>query len=391
MLRRQWIGVAAAAIAGAWRSDPSLAADDTVIAGATRATPRVGIVLSSFSGAEDHDGTKLKGLRNPVSPESPAGDELLDEMVRKAIELGNTARGGLSGIVEERDWVVIQPHIAICQRPDGRFVPGCVADLRVVRSVIDFLAERRLGSRITIAAAPSWSSDPAFDPWESDWDGVFGKTSYRRLIGDLGRRHPAIRFDIVDLKQDGTLALQPPGESSPSRETPAVYDFPATLLQCDKLITVAPLSTSSWTVVSLTLGSYFGVLPATPHDRLRGGFHGSGSPHELLADLFSLRPPDYAILGGEQGLEGDGPYGPDAGSVHHNLILAGASAVAVDAVGAAIMGFDPARIKHLEFAVQRGFGTVDTGSVWTRGNEIDEAKRPFRPADPVVRDEAHLA
>lgn len=380
MLRRQWIGFAAAAIAGAWQRDPSPAAADTVIAGATQATPRVGIVLSSFSGAQDHDGANLKGLQNPVSPESPAGDDLLDEMVRKAIELGNTGRGGLSGIVEERDWVVIKPHIAVCQRADGRFIPGSVADLRVVRSVIDFLAERRLGSRITIAAAPSWSMDPTFDPWESGWDGVFGKTSYRRLIEELGRGHPAIHFDIADLTEDETMALQPPGGSSPSRQTPADYDFPATLLKCDKLITVAPLSTSSWTVVSLTLGSYFGVLPAARHVRLREDSPGSGSPHEMLADLFSLRPPDYAILGGEHGLEGDGPYGPDAGPVHHNLILAGASAVAVDAVGAAIMGFDPARIKHLELAVQRGFGTTDTDAVWTRGNGIDEAKRPFRPA-----------
>lgn len=381
MLRRQWIGLTAAAIADAWQSDQSPPAADTVDADATRdATPRVGIVLSSFAGAKDHDGAELKGLQNPVSPESPAGDGVLDEMVRKAIELGTTRRGGLSRIVDEQDWVVIKPRIAVCQRPDGRFIAGSVADLRVVRSVIEWLAERRLGSRITIAEAPTWSMDRTFDPWESDWDGVFGKTSYRQLIDELGRRHPSIRFDIADLTKDETIALQPPGGSSPSRQTPAVYDFPATLLECDKLITVAPLSTSSWTVVSLTLGSYFGVLPSARHDRLRENSHGSGSPHELLADLFSLRPPDYAILGGEQGLEGDGPYGPDAGPVHHNLILGGASAVAVDAVGAAIMGFDPAKIKHLELAVRGGFGITDTDSVWTRGNEIDEAKRPFRPA-----------
>jgi uncharacterized protein (DUF362 family) len=380
MLRRQWIGFAAAAIAGAWQRGQSRPAADTVIAGATQATPRVGIVLSSFSGAEDHDGTKLKGLQNPVSPESPASGDLLDEMVRKAIELGNTARGGLSGIVEEQDWVVIKPHMAVCQRADGRFIPGSVGDLRVVRSVIEWLAERGLGSRITIAAAPSWSMEPTFDPWESDWDGVFGETSYRQLSEELGRRHPSIRFDIADLTEDETIALQPPGGSSVSRQTPSVYDFPATLLKCDKLITVAPLSTSSWTVVSLTLGSYFGVLPSARHHRLREESPGSGSSQELLADLFSLRPPDYTILGGEQGLEGDGPYGPDAGPVHHNLILAGASAVAVDAVGAAIMGFDPARIMHLQIAVQRGFGTADTEAIWTRGNDIDEAKRPFRPA-----------
>ncbi len=381
MLRRQWIGLTAAAIAGAWQSDQSPPDADTVIAGATQdATPRVGIVLSSFAGAEDHDGAELKGLQSPVSPESPADDGVLDEMVCRAIEFGTTSRGGLSRIIWEQDWVVIKPHMAVCQRADGRFIPGSVADLRVVRSVIEWLAERRLGSRITIAAAPSWSMDRTFDVWESDWDGVFGKTSYRRMIDQLGRKHPSIRFDITDLAQDETMAVQPPGRSSASGQIPAVYDFPATLLECDNLITVAPLSTSSWTVVSLTLGSYFDALPSARHDRLREKPRGPDDLHELLVDLYSIRPADYGILGGEWGLEGDGPYGPDAGPVHDNLILAGASAVAVDAVGAAEMGFDPSWIKHLERAFRRGFGIIDTDSVWSRGNEIDEAKRPFRPA-----------
>jgi uncharacterized protein (DUF362 family) len=106
----------------------------------------------------------------------------------------------------------------------------------------------------------------------------------------------------------------------------------------------------------------------------------SGDRFALLADVVSLRPPDYSILGGAQGLEGNAPYGLDAQPVNHNLVLAGANAVSVDAVGAAVMGFNPAKVKHLELAAQRGFGNADTDSIWTRGNEIEEAKRPFRPA-----------
>ena len=41
-------------------------------------------------------------------------------MVRKAIELGNTRRGGLSAIVQAEDWVVVKPWIAASQKPDGR-------------------------------------------------------------------------------------------------------------------------------------------------------------------------------------------------------------------------------------------------------------------------------
>jgi uncharacterized protein (DUF362 family) len=100
----------------------------------------------------------------------------------------------------------------------------------------------------------------------------------------------------------------------------------------------------------------------------------------LLADLFSFHPADYAILGGEWGIEGDAPFGPRAAAVRHNLVLAGANAVALDAVGASVMGFVPSRIRHLELAANRGLGVIEIDSIWTRGNTIDEAKRPFRPA-----------
>ncbi len=381
MLRRQWLGLMAAAVAAAGQKNKFPSTSDTVIAGATRdTTPRVGIVLSSFSGSEDHDGAKVEGLHHPCSPDASATDELLDEMTRKAIGLGAARYGRLSRIVGREDWVVVKPHIAVCRGPDGRLLPGSVTDPRVVRSVIEWLAEQRRGSRITIAEAPSWTKTPAFDVWESDWDGVFGKTSYRRMIEELGRKHPSVQFDIVDLTRDETMEVQPPVWLPGSHQAPLIYEVPATLVECDKLITVAPLSTSSRAVVSLTLGSYLSMLRSTRQEALRKKAAPAEGFDELLVGLFSVRPADYAILGGEWGLEGDGPCGRDAGPVHHTLVLGGANAVAVDAVGAAVMGFDPAQVGHLQLAFRRGFGVIDTDSIWIRGNEIDEAKRPFRHA-----------
>jgi uncharacterized protein (DUF362 family) len=151
-------------------------------------------------------------------------------------------------------------------------------------------------------------------------------------------------------------------------------------MQCDRLIAVAPLGTSTRTGVSLILGSYLGALPGAIYGRLKEKASSLGQPYQVLADLFSFHPADYAILGGEWGIEGDAPYGPKASPVRHNLVLAGANAVAVDVVGAAVMGFAPAGIRHLELAAKRGLGSIEIDLIWTRGNEIDEAKRPFRAA-----------
>jgi len=70
---------------------------------------------------------------------------------------------------------------------------------------------------------------------------------------------------------------------------------------------------------------------------------------------------------GAWGIEGGGQ------SVHHNVLVAGANAVSVDAVGAAIMGFEPTRVAHLALAQRRGFGSADLGTIWVRGNEIEHA------------------
>jgi hypothetical protein len=55
----------------------------------------------------------------------------------------------------------------------------------------------------------------------------------------------------------------------------------------------------------------------------------------------------------------------------------------VDAVGAAVMGFDSSGIRHLDLAVQHGYGVNDAYSIWTRGAEIDEVKAEFQKPPPM--------
>jgi uncharacterized protein (DUF362 family) len=68
--------------------------------------------------------------------------------------------------------------------------------------------------------------------------------------------------------------------------------------------------------------------------------------------------------------------------VHHNVLIAGANALSVDAVAAAVMGFKPADLPYLAMAERRGFGVADADVIWTRGNDIEEARRLFqKPAE----------
>jgi uncharacterized protein (DUF362 family) len=77
-------------------------------------------------------------------------------------------------------------------------------------------------------------------------------------------------------------------------------------------------------------------------------------------------------------MEGEGPAGEGAHPKRHNVIVAGNNATAVDAVGAAVMGFDSTSIRHLDMASRQGYGLNDAGTIWTRGNEIADVETEFQ-------------
>ena len=94
--------------------------------------------------------------------------------------------------------------------------------------------------------------------------------------------------------------------------------------------------------------------------------------HETLVDLLTiqqeLHPGLFAVMDGT--FAGDGP-GPRAMRVHvKNVILASADQVAIDAVAAKLMGFDPLSIKFISLAHERGLGCGDPAQIQVVGEDI---------------------
>lgn len=341
-------------------------------------TPRVGIVLSSFIGSSDHDGRKIDGLAEPRPVDAALTAAQLDGLVRKAIELGDSRRGRLEQVIAPEDWVVIKPNISCCYGQET-YVRGTVTDLRVVRSVIAYLLEKKAGRRFTIAeGSGQWRAGSPTDGWTTAWGGDFGGLTYYRMVEEFAHSYPHLTFEIVDLNFDTNIAIPVPWKASARNNPEGVYVVPKTIQRCDKLISIAPLKTHRLTGVSLSMKNYFGIGPGSVYGFPKCGLHTLGRPDEVISDLFSFHPADYAIVGGSWGVEGDGPDGPGAATVHHNVIIAGTKALSVDAVAAAIMGFNPNDIVSFRIAERRGFGIRDLDSMWLRGNDIGDARRVFR-------------
>src|SRR2546422_7095121 len=87
--------------------------------------------------------------------------------------------------------------------------------------------------------------------------------------------------------------------------------------------------------------------------------------HEVMVDLMlmqrELHPGVFAVMDGTVMGDGAGPRTmvPKVG----NLILASADQVAIDAIAARIMGFDPLAIPYLRLCQERGLGVADANKI----------------------------
>ncbi|MCK4625506.1 MAG: DUF362 domain-containing protein [Phycisphaerae bacterium] len=108
--------------------------------------------------------------------------------------------------------------------------------------------------------------------------------------------------------------------------------------------------------------------------------------HEVLVDLMlmqrELHPGMLAVMDGT--VCGDGA-GPRTMTPHaKNFILASGDQVAIDAVAAKLMGFDPMDIPYLRMCHERGIGVAEPGEIEILGEDISEINFHFRTKKSLV-------
>lgn len=204
------------------------------------------------------------------------------------------------------------------------------------------------------------------------------------------------------------------------------YDLNHSYADCDAFVSIAKLKEHATAGITLSMKNLFGITPATiygtfagedePAPVPRGGrgevIHwgqrppSKSAPQEkdpnsprqggyrvprAVADLAAARPVDLAIIDGITcQAVGETAGSRNAFMVEPGLLVAGANAVTTDAVGAALMGFDPmadrgrAPFEHcdstLRLAEDLGVGTRDLNRIEVIGGPIRRIAFDFRAA-----------
>ncbi len=123
--------------------------------------------------------------------------------------------------------------------------------------------------------------------------------------------------------------------------------LPKTALGVDFLVSMPKLKTHHWAGVTLSLKNMFGIVPGSCYGWPKNVLHWAGIDRAIL-DVNAAARPDFAIVDGIVGMEGNGPI---QGTLKDSGVLVfGNDPVAVDATCCRVMGLVPEQVKYLSGA-----------------------------------------
>jgi len=303
--------------------------------------------------------------------------------------------------------VVIKPNLVSLRQLSATHIDA-------LRAVLDFVRARHTGS---VVIAEGAALDNTFDSFEH-----FGFEALRDRYG-LG---------FVDLNADDVVPVQ----VYRRHFQPTTLHLARTVVESDLRISVGAPKTHDAAIVTcsiknMVMGTLVNRTIAVRNDGIEGEeskpkrsllplldklvphwVRYSGLAHAVMAriadnagsdkfamhqgypiinlNLAKLAPwvwPHLAVVDGFQAMEGRGPTGGDP--VDWRVALAGTDALAVDALTASLMGFDPRQIGYLTYCHQMGLGEGDVAAIETVGNITPKAvRREFQP-HPAYRQQQH--
>jgi len=284
-------------------------------------------------------------IRRAASYESDLAQIVYESLVE--FDLGERVKG--KKVLLKPNFVGIGPEAAANTHPS------------LVAAVRDSFL-RAGAARVVIGEGPAL---------ERDTEAILEELRLREYLG---------RFDdvFVDLNVDDvhTVALRTRASSLKR------LWLPATVLGSDFVVSMPKLKTHHWAGVTLSLKNMFGIVPGLCYGWPKNILHWAGISKAVL-DLNSTVRPDFAIVDGIVGMEGNGPVQGEPKAA--GVLILGDDPVAVDATATRVMKLQPERVDYLHDAGIL-LGNLSERKIEQIGERIGDVAHSFR----VVPEFEHL-
>ena len=257
--------------------------------------------------------------------------------------------GGLEQIVTSGSKVFVKiNHLS----PPSPSEKGIVTHPVFVEAVLNLLKD--IGVEITVG-----------DDIEVGSGDGFRISGFRQMCEKVGVR-------LVNLKEDGFA------ETICNGHLLEKVHVSKTALDADMIINLPKLKTHSLCVYTGGIKNMYGTIPFGLRQKFHADYMRNEVFSQMLTDIFSTVKPRLTIMDGIVAMEGEGPAG---GSLRRpGVILTSQDTVALDAVAAKVIGFNPLDIYTTRYATERGLGIGNLEDIEVVGEEIESVMVPdFKP------------
>lgn len=261
------------------------------------------------------------------------------EITVRALEM---IKSDLKDVLSMNQPFLIKPNYLNSKHPST----GITTDCRVVEGIVKFLRKNNV-DKIIIGEGSG-----------------FADTFQAFKVAGLDEVAERWNVELVDLNKDNFIEVTPLDPISLKKVKVA-----KTVLE-SVIVSVPKLKLHRIAKVTLSLKNMMGALAS------KGSMH-RGRLNSNIVDLASVLKPSISVVDGVIAGEGHESSG---NPVEMNLVIAGTDPVAVDSVGAAVMGVPPSDVKHLILAEKKGLGTCDLEKIIVLGSQIEDVKRKFKRA-----------
>jgi len=260
--------------------------------------------------------------------------------IETTVKALNVVKSDLDAVLSSEKPILIKPNYITAQHPST----GVTTDARVVEGVVKFLKEQGKDN-IVVGEGSGWAD--TFEAFK---------------VAGIDKISEKWKVKLIDLNKDVFVEVYPPNPLALTRVKVA-----KTALE-SVIISVPKLKLHRLATVTLGIKNMMGALAS------KGSMH-NGRLHANIADLASILKPSLTVIDGIIAGEGHETSG---NPVEMDIVIAGTDPVAVDAVGAAVMGISPTEVKHLVLAEKKGLGTCRLENIEVIGEPTEKVRRKFR-------------
>jgi uncharacterized protein (DUF362 family) len=334
------------------------------------------------------EGTSTPSVAPLTAPSAKVATAWVDEydklLVREELASMFDGLGGIADVVRPGDKVAIKVN---CTGGSYQSRVGGLPHVEsfwthpvVVEAVAELMIDVGAGEIYIVEAVKGWRSYTLF--------------GYDELAARLG----ATLIDLNSSEPYGSFSEDEVGEGWFVYER---FSCNRVLSEVDALVSVSKLKSHVDAGVTHTMKNLVGIVPCQLYELMlagqrgrRSSFHGVGRETKarlprVIVDLNRAHPVQIGVVDGIKTMEGgEGPWNAGIRPVEPGVLLAGKSALAVDAVATAVMGFDPTAEypnapflhcdNHLDLARELGLGTNRLEEIAVVGPPVEELVTSFK-------------